>query len=239
MKTLVNRPYIICHMMTSLDGKITGPYLNDEHCETIMDLYDKQHEAFVTKAWICGRKTMEENFTFGEAPKLERVETKIPREDYLVETKHPVYTLSLDPSGKLGWPANYIEAYNGRSSAHVVEILTESVSDEFLSFLQKMNISYLFAGKDKIDLSLLLSKVKNVLKVDTLLLEGGGTLNGTFMKEGFIDELSLMLAPVADGSTDTPTLFDVGKDTEVMDFTLKSVEKIGTNELWIRYDVKK
>ena len=238
MRTLTNRPYILCHMMTSLDGKITGPYLNDAHCQRIMELYDKQHEAFGAKAWICGRKTMEENFTFGKTPKLEKVKNKISREDYLVQTDHSVYTLSLDPSGKLGWSTNFIEAYNGRSSAHVVEILTESVSDEFLAFLQKMNISYLFAGKDKIDLSILLSKVKNILKVDVLLLEGGGTLNGTFMKEGLIDELSLMLAPLADGSTNMPTLFDVGKDTKTMEFLLKSVEKIDSNELWIRYNVK-
>ena len=35
-----------------------------------------------------------------------------------------------------------------------------------------------------------------------------------------------------------PTLFDVGKDTKTMEFLLKSVEKIDSNELWIRYNVK-
>lgn len=26
----MNRPYIVCHMMTALDGKITGPFMNTE-----------------------------------------------------------------------------------------------------------------------------------------------------------------------------------------------------------------
>ena len=27
----MNRPYIFCHMMTSLDGKISGPFMSSEN----------------------------------------------------------------------------------------------------------------------------------------------------------------------------------------------------------------
>lgn len=234
----MERPYIICNMMTALDGRITGPFLFDAHTERAIEEYDKIHESFGAQAWLCGRKTMEENFTLGEKPSDSWDGTVFPRTDHLAETDAKVYCLSLDPSGKLGWPQNHIDPYSGRAKAHIVEILTEQVADRYLDFLRKKGISYLFAGKETIDLHLLLHKVKTVLGVETMLLEGGGGLNGTFHKEGLLDELSLVLTPTADGCTDTPTLFDrakAGDGDTVLRFLLTSVEKIGENELWIRY----
>lgn len=238
----MNRPHIICHMMTALDGRITGPYLYDKHTRRAIEEYDRIHESFGAKAWMCGRKTMEENFTLGAEPVLPEVGTQLPRADYLAKPDAKVFCLAVDPSGKLGWPASYIEAYSGRSEAHIVEILTERVSDGYLQFLQNMGISYLFAGKEVLDQEMLLQKVKKKLGVELLLLEGGGSLNGSFLESGMIDELSLVLAPLADGCTDMPTLFDrnTAKETSgVMRFALKSVESIGDNELWVRYEVTK
>lgn len=52
----MNRPYILCNMLTALDGKITGPYMFDEYARKTMDAYDRIHESFGAKAWMCGRK---------------------------------------------------------------------------------------------------------------------------------------------------------------------------------------
>lgn len=35
----LDRPYIICHMLTSLDGKIIGDYLNVERAAYFTDLF--------------------------------------------------------------------------------------------------------------------------------------------------------------------------------------------------------
>ena len=35
----MNRPYIICHMVTALDGKVTGKFLYEPQCEKATDLY--------------------------------------------------------------------------------------------------------------------------------------------------------------------------------------------------------
>ena len=34
----MNPPYIICHMVTSLDGKATGSFLSTRECERSTDL---------------------------------------------------------------------------------------------------------------------------------------------------------------------------------------------------------
>ena len=34
----MERPYIICHMVTSLDGKVTGSYLSTPECSPATEL---------------------------------------------------------------------------------------------------------------------------------------------------------------------------------------------------------
>lgn len=48
-------------------------------------------------------------------------------------------------------------------------------------------------------------------RIRTLLLEGGGKINGTFLAAGFIHEPNLLLARVAGGSIGTPPLFDAAE----------------------------
>ena len=35
----MNRPHIICHMVTSIDGKVTGDFLSQPECEKATDIY--------------------------------------------------------------------------------------------------------------------------------------------------------------------------------------------------------
>lgn len=35
----MNRPYIICHMVTSIDGKVTGEFLYRPECEVASEIY--------------------------------------------------------------------------------------------------------------------------------------------------------------------------------------------------------
>jgi len=58
-----------------------------------------------------------------------------------------------------------------------------------------------------LDLRLALAKLCREFKIDRLLLEGGSILNGAFQRESFIDELSLVQAPIYAEESDKP-LFD-------------------------------
>ena len=67
-------------------------------------------------------------------------------------------------------------------------------------------------------------------------IEGGGTINGSFLAAGLIDELSILIAPVADGSIGTPTLFDAiaGKGL-ARKLRLISISRIEGDLVWLRY----
>jgi 2,5-diamino-6-(ribosylamino)-4(3H)-pyrimidinone 5'-phosphate reductase len=122
---------------------------------------------------------------------------------------------------------------------HVVSILSERVSDEYLALLRERGVSYLLAGARDVDLPLALEKIRARFGVGTLMLEGGGRINGGLLRAGLIDEVSLLVAPVADGRVGTPALFDVdGSDATPCHLALEAVERRADDVLWLRYRVE-
>ena len=67
---------------------------------------------------------------------------------------------------------------------YVIELLTEQVSDAYLAFLQEMQISYLFVGKDTLDFTLAVQKLKKLFGIEKLKLSGGGILNWSLPMRG-------------------------------------------------------
>ncbi|MED3961323.1 dihydrofolate reductase family protein [Niallia taxi] len=238
----MERPYIICHMLTSLDGKIIGDYLKEERSAYFTDLYEKIHGQYNSKAWICGRVTLEEHFTFGHKLDLsdENIET-IPRIDYVANNDAKTFVVAVDPFGKLGWTENSIAPWNEhRLEDHIVEVLTEQVSDAYLAHLKKMGISYIFGGKDQLNFSIVVEKLKKLFSIDKLMLEGGGYLNGSLLNEGLIDELSLILVPIVDAASNSVTLFETSSflKSQPVNFFLKEIEKLNDGGIWIKYITK-
>lgn len=83
-----------------------------------------------------------------------------------------------------------------------------------------------------------LGKLRSLLGIRRLLLEGGGKINGSFLAAGVVDELSTLVAPVADGGVGTPTLFDAREGPgPARLLKLLSVERRHGDLLWLRYRV--
>ena len=81
----------------------------------------------------------------------------------------------------------------------ILVILTERVSDTHLAGLRKDGVSYVFAGRDRLDLVRAMTTLRAELNVERLLVEGGGRVNSSFLRAGLLDEISLIVAPVIDG----------------------------------------
>ena len=111
------------------------------------------------------------------------------------------------------------------------------MSDDYLTTLRERGVSYLLAGREEeIDLSLALEKIGARLDVRALMLEGGGAINGSFMRAGLIDEVSLLVAPVADGRVGAAALFDIGgSGVAPKRLALQHVERRADDVLWLRY----
>ena len=224
------KPHVICHMLASVDGRIvtSGWNLSPEGRTE----YERTAASYHADAWMCGRVTMAA-FAKGTASDVLPASSAPPKKDFVASHQGSTYAIAVDSRGKLYWQANSIDG------DHVIAILSEQVSPEYLAFLQAQRVSYLFAGTHTIDLSTALTKLATTFHIKTLLLEGGGKINGAMLQAGLIDELSLLLAPIADGTNGTPTLFDTlntgTSPHAAARLTLHAVEQRTDGILWVRY----
>lgn len=240
----MERPYVFCHMMTSLDGKIMGNYMETPEGEAAGDVFYRiafgKEPYYKHQGWLSGRVTTDDNFTFYETPELDENAGLVPEGDFVAQPGAGMYYVSVDPSGRLGWK-NCTLTYED-TQAHVLEVLTGKASNAYKAFLRKLGISYIVAGKDALDYELILEKLKKLFGIETLMLGGGGVLNWSFIQAGLCDELSLVITPSADGSSETPTLFMTkeGLTTDrAVNFELEHLEAKDGGSIWLRYRVKK
>jgi len=228
----MSRPRVICHMLASLDGRIVtdGWPLSAEGRKQ----YELVHATYEPDGWLCGRVTMQLHFASGVRDETEvaRQYSGSPREDFVAPGSHTSFAFVVDPRGKLRWESNEIDG------DHVVAICNERVSEDYLSALRESGVSYVLAGLSDVDLPLALDRIGERFGVRTLMLEGGGGINGSMLRAGVIDEISVLVAPVVDGRVGTAALFDVeGARMSPHRLALESLEQRADDVLWLRYRV--
>ncbi|MBZ9936918.1 RibD family protein [Mesorhizobium sp. BR1-1-16] len=219
------RPRVILHMMSSIDGRITPegwPASADRD-----EVYEAVHRALAADAWLVGRHTMAE-FAQG-APRPISADGPYPRQTCKASAAGMgPYAVCLDPSGRLHLNRDRV---NGDA---VVAILSDAVPDDHLAELRRDGISYLFAGAPELDLVFAIRALRAEFGVETLLLEGGGATNGAFLGADLVDEISLLVLPIADGKTGTPTTFD-GNRLGASRLALISATPLAVDIVHLRY----
>lgn len=232
----MNRPWVICHMCTSLDGKISGDFMETATAAPALRAYNELRGFYDCRATLYGTTTMLGGYANGLA-QLDENFASVAREDYLAPAAQEAQQLiiALDPEGKLGYKSPIIER-EGRAPAVVVEVLTEQASDAYLQYLRTLGVSYLFCGTQTIDVPPLLEKLCAALSVRSLMLAGGGVTNAPFLTAGCIDELSLVVAPVTSGKARGLSIFESASTKEITkDFSLVEMQKLEGDTLWLRY----
>ncbi len=229
----MNRPYIICHMTTSIDGKVTGDFLSAPESANAIEVYYQINRDYKADGYACGRVTMQGSFCGDYYPDLSAYNPETFA-DYISPKLSGFYAVSFDPHGRLGWKTNRTSDPDGDvgyDKAQIIEVLTEQVDKCYIAYLKSLDISYIFAGETEIDISLALSKLKNIFGINTLLLEGGSILDGAFAEADVIDEISLVVSPMIANTEDKP-LFMKSKLSE---FTLANVKQYDGGVLWLNY----
>ena len=235
----MDRPYVICHILSALDGKIAGAFMGTKSNRSAGEEYGRIRSAYQAEAWLYGTTTTKE-FTNYKKPILEQEYENLPEGDYVAETDLACYYVSLDTEGEIGWESGTFKK-SGRPDSHVIEILTEETPLVYRSYLRKKGVSYIIAGAKSLDCKVAVEKLKKLFGIDTVLICGGGTVNWTFVQQGVVDELSLILSPVADGDPNTPTVFEKSEfltSSVPVEFVLKNVEQLKDSSVHLTYLVK-
>ncbi len=221
------RPYIICHMMSLLDGRIDCDVTEqieggDEYYEAL-DLLD-------CPSTLMGRVTMQMHYALPESFAAED-KSSIGDEQYHVAIEAKGYIVAIDTMGKLRWPQNQFDGMP------LLVITSEDCPKEYHDTLTRQHISWVATGKDGIDLPRAMEILYEEFGVERLSVTGGGNINGAFLKAGLLDEVGMMWCPGIDGRKGMAAAFD-GLDADIAPTKLQlmSVERMGET-IWAKYKV--
>lgn len=216
-------------MLASVDGRIDAAPLqavikNGEYEETGAQLQGD--------AWICGRTTMQQHFAEKEAF-VSASNRPAGTQPVHVARRAESYAISVDTLGKLRWSSGDLDG------DHLICVVSEQAPEDYLTMLRDRDISYIVAGASAVDLTEAVKLLGEHFGIRTLLLEGGGHINGAFLEADLVDEVSLIIVPGIDGRHGIPAVFD-GVSTSrktAVPLKMKSVEQREKDALWIRYEV--
>lgn len=202
----MNRPYTICYLNVSAEAHIDGDFGRLPEAAPASDVFRQRWLDKKADAIVYGATTMA-MFADGKIADLPKAQRTYPREDYIAPCQEKRYYIAIDPMGSIAYRGSTIASIRGRGIHGVIHALCETVSDDYLAYLQSKGISYLFCGKEAFDPVILMEKAYALFGIQKAILSGGAYADWTMLANGLIDEIQTMYLPVIDGDPHSHTLF--------------------------------
>ena len=149
-----------------------------------------------------------------------------------VKGKNPIRII-LDSNGTIKNDSRIIKT---SKQVPTIIVVSEIITKSNLNRLRKLPIDVIICGKNQVNITKLLS-ILSKKRIKTILLEGGGTLNRSFLKKNLIDEMIITLTPYILGTQNTINLFEGMSFPSLkmqLPLKLKNVQKHG-NEIILNY----
>lgn len=222
----MSKPYIICHMMTAVDGRIDCAMT--EQLPGVEEYYSTL-DALKTPTHVSGRVTAELEMAL--PGKFESaVSTPLGMEAFYKAADADGYEVVVDTRGTLLWN----DCANEKCPMLVIS--SENVSREYLEYLKKQHVSWIACGKEKINLKRSCEILSDEFGVKRMAVVGGGHINAGFLAEGLLDEISILIGAGIDGRGGMSAVFDgLPMEKSVTPLKLDGVRMFESGAVWIRY----
>lgn len=213
-----SRPWVVMKTAMTLDGKIAA-YTGDSHWVTGEEARSRVQEMRSTYMGILvGSSTV-----LMDNPMLN---CRLPK-----EVRQPV-RMVVDSSARIPIGSKLVETA-GQFPTWIAH--TGKAKEEDLEKLRRKGVITLLCREKegRVDIGDFLKQVGEA-GIDSVLLEGGGTLNETFIREGKVDEVYAFIAPKLVGGKESKTAVE-GKGFDRMEEAVVlqqvKVEKVGEDIL--------
>ncbi len=226
----MDKPYIICHMMTAVDGRIDCA-MTEQLPGT--DEYYKTLDSFNASTHISGRVTAELEMALPGKFKS-KTTTPLNKESFNKAIDAKGYEVVIDTHGTLLWNDQENE------ETPLLIISSKQVSQEYLEYLNERHISWIVSGDEHIDLRKAVEILYKDFGIERMVVVGGGHINAGFLAEDLLDEISILIGAGIDGRGGMAAVFDgLSMDKPVTPLKLESVDTFESGAVWIKYKVIK
>jgi len=177
-----SKPYVILSAATSVDGKI-ATRTGDSNLSSKQDRVRLHKLRSKVDAILVGKNTV-----LLDNPLLTVRYTR---------GKNPIRII-LDSKGTISKKSKILQTSN---KIPTIIAVSKKISKSNSDKLRKFPVEVITVGKNSVNIKLLLKKLYDK-KINTILVEGGGTVNWEFIKHNLFDELIITLSPFLIGGSD-------------------------------------
>ena len=177
-----SKPYVILSAATSVDGKIATK-TGDSNLSSKQDKVRLHKLRSKVDAILIGKNTV-----LLDNPLLTVRYTK---------GKNPIRII-LDSKGTISKKSKILQTSD---KIPTIIAVSKKISKSNFDKLCKFPVDIIVAGKNSVNIKLLMKKLSDK-KINTILVEGGGTINWEFIKHNLFDELIITLSPFLIGGND-------------------------------------
>lgn len=223
----MKKPYMICHMMMSVDGRIDCSMTvkiagSNEYYETL--------NALDVPTNLSGRVTTQLELAEPGVFTAKNPTEAAGKEGFSKKQNANGYQVVVDTKGTLLW-------HDDRNSdSPLIVIMSTEVTKEYLAYLDSLHVSWIVCGEKHIDLHKAAEILYTEFGVKRMAIVGGGTINAAFLNAGLLDEVSILLGPGIDGRKGMTSTFDgLPLNTEPINLKLTSVQPYANGAVWLRY----
>ena len=212
-----SKPYVIISAATSIDGKI-ATRTGDSNFSSTQDIVRLHKLRSKVDAILIGKNTV-----LQDDPMLNV---------RFVRGKNPTRII-LDSTGTISEKSKILQTSN---NIPTIIAVSKKITKVNLKKLHKFPVEIIIAGTSSVNIKLLLKKL-STRKLNTILVEGGGTINWEFIKQSLFDELIVTLSPFLIGGKDAISFIQGQGFTKISNspnIRLKSMKRL-KNHLVLHY----
>jgi len=224
----VERPRVVVHAATSVDGRTIG------------------FPADAAAYYGVGAR-------FGEDATLTGADTLLTALPQLAD-EAPDAPSAADDTGRVGNPSRpLLVVTDGRGRIRnwgalrgvpywrdVVALVSGATPLERVEWLDRHGIAHVRAGQERVDLSAALAELAARFHVRCVRVDSGGSISGALLAAGLVDEVSVLVHPFVAMSAADRGLFVPPGPTAWKDpvrLRLMATQQTGEGLMWLRYEV--
>jgi 2,5-diamino-6-(ribosylamino)-4(3H)-pyrimidinone 5'-phosphate reductase len=222
-------PKIIVHNAISVDSAIKGFPLDLEKYYGITGQYNPG-------AMLVGSNTARTGIELYGGGTPEEMESDFIKPRITEEDARPYWVIP-DSRGALQGMLHVFRRFP--YCKDVVVLLTEQTPEAYVKYLLERNYEIIIAGDEHVDFRSALETLHQRYSVSIVLTDSGGNLNSILLKEGLVDEISLIITPYLVDSSNPKLFRELNIPDQTIALELVKTEALDDDQLLVLYKVKR
>jgi 2,5-diamino-6-(ribosylamino)-4(3H)-pyrimidinone 5'-phosphate reductase len=223
-------PHVIVHNAVSVDGRL------DWFAADVSKFYEL---AFSWKedATLAGSDTLLK--AYPEKPTIQDNDEAFEHQKDNIRDTRPLLVVP-DSRGRLR-PILHV-LWHEPYWRDILILCSAKTPKSYLEYLHKKNINHIISGEDYVNYQVALEELNAHYGVKVVRVDSGGTLNGILLREGLVDEVSILIHPCLVGGTSTSSLYrapDLIAASGLLRLRLLQIEKVDGELVWLKYSILK